>query len=245
MRKEMPKAEASIEDDRPIHWKEVLDDLMYTLNFHAERMPAEDHLRLRSVVMPFLMNVIAALPLESARTLLALHDAGRLELIEGYVEVLESENGETVVEVDRDGEKTVHRYKMFVDCSGQQPLYIDDYPFASLVNNGSVRVSRAAFVDPANVTELDDDDQDRVIDDQAGPAIRLGGIDIDESYCVIGEDGKPNPRIYEVAFPHTTGMRPYSYGLQACNDTAKIIVESWTGRASAKADTPMCAAPNV
>ena len=53
--------------------------LFYTLNYHAELLPAEDHLALRSTVMPFLMNVIAALPLRSARMLLALDKAGILD----------------------------------------------------------------------------------------------------------------------------------------------------------------------
>ena len=57
-----PGSEESVLEHKPIHWKETIDDLIYTLNFHAELMPAEDHLTLKSLVMPFLMNVIAAMP---------------------------------------------------------------------------------------------------------------------------------------------------------------------------------------
>ena len=85
MRSELPEARRSLEQDKPIRWKEVFDDLMYSLNYHAQWMPAEDHHRFHHVVMPFLMNVIAALPIASARLLLALYDAGRIELIRGRV----------------------------------------------------------------------------------------------------------------------------------------------------------------
>ena len=63
MRREMIEARRSVLEHKPIHWKEVIDDLMYTLNFHADLMPAEDHVTFRKTVMPFLMNVIAAMPL--------------------------------------------------------------------------------------------------------------------------------------------------------------------------------------
>lgn len=72
MKYEMIEARDSVEHHQPIHWKEVLDDLMFCLNFHVELLPAEDHHTFLSVVMPFLMNVIAALPLKSGNTLLAL-----------------------------------------------------------------------------------------------------------------------------------------------------------------------------
>ena len=93
MRHELKEASHSVKNDHPVHWKEVIDDLFYTLNYHAELLPAEDHLALRSTVMPFLMNVIAALPLRSARMLLALDKAGILELIPGMVSVIPAEPG--------------------------------------------------------------------------------------------------------------------------------------------------------
>ena len=227
MQSEMPQAEKSLEEDRPIHWKEVLDDLMYTLNYHAELMPAEDHLRFHETVMSFLMNVIAALPLQSAEILLALHEAGLLEIVAGHASVIESDASETLVEVaDQDENKTEHRYKMFIDCTGQGALKIDEYPFQSLVKDGTIRGARAAFVDPISVKKLAPEDRKRVLPGKP-PQLELGGIDIDSLYRVIDEQGDVNPRLHVIAFPHTTGIRPYSYGLQACSDTAAFLVEAW------------------
>ena len=50
-------------------------------------------------------------------------------------------------------------------------------------------------------------------------------------------------RIYDIAAPHTSGLRPYSYGLQACNHTAAIVVQAWVEeiKAAASVDTsPAC-----
>jgi len=225
MRKEMVKARDSVENHRPIHWKETLDDLMYCLNYHAELMPAEDHIVFRKTVMPFLMNVIAALPLQSAEMLLALHDAGKLSLVAGKVTVEGKGElpGTTRVTVEGKGGKE-ETYRMFVDCSGQKAMEADDYPFRSMAEAGVIRDARAEFLD---TKESKDVEEDKIISENGRKFLRTGGIGIDAAFRVIGKDGEPNPRIYDIGFPHTSGVRPYSYGLQACNATAGIVVESW------------------
>ena len=236
MRFEMIEAKRSVEDHKPIHWKEVIDDLIYTLNFHAEMMPAEDHLTLKSELMPFLMNVIAAMPLPSGNTLLALYDAGKLEIVSGRVEVPEDQHEPemtTIRVVDGEDESSL-AYRMFIDCSGQKPLELEEYPFQSLVRSGAVRKARAVFIDPEVVDSLPDGKKDHVFHDESQWVYHIGGIDINGAYQVIGRHGKPNPRIFELAFPHTSGVRPYSYGLQACSLTAAIVVEAWIERLKAE-----------
>lgn len=227
MRSDMPAAERALRRGRPIHWKEVLDDLMFTLNFHFDLLSAEDYMRYRRVVVPFLMNVIAAMPLASARTLLALSDAGKLDLVPGRVSIKAKSPGVTKIEVDNDGELSERTYRMYIDCSGQGSLDIDDYPFPSLVTAGSVTEAIAVFRDATAMNRVDPPLREDIVQHKGRSAIRLGGIAIDGYYRVIGEDGQPNDRIYDIAFPHATGIRPYSYGLQACDATAAIVVESW------------------
>ncbi|RYD46103.1 MAG: hypothetical protein EOP85_08095 [Verrucomicrobiaceae bacterium] len=233
MRQEMLEARESVEGGRPIHWKEAMDDLMYTLNFHAELMPAEDHLKLRSVVMPFLMNVVAAMPLDSADAILALHDAGKLELISGKVELGDLEDGgsETPVTVDDDGEKTELSYRMFIDCSGQKPVELDEYPFPSLVGSGCARRARARFADAdKGVAKLPEEKRKDVFEENGEPFYPTGGVEVDACYRLVDAQGRGDSRIHDIAFPHTTGVRPYSYGLQACNDTARLLVEGLMGK---------------
>lgn len=232
MRKEMPEAVESVEEHEPIHWKEIMDDLMYTLNFHAELMPAEDHLKLRSVVMPFLMNVMAAMPLPSADMMLALHRAGKLELISGKVKVgdLVDADGITPVTV-KDGEKeSSYEYRMFVDCSGQKPVELDEYPFPSLAGSGCARRARAKFTDPEKgVADLPEEKKKNAFEDDGGVCYPTGGVDVDARYRLVDARGRGDSRIHDIAFPHTSGVRPYSYGLQACNETARIVVQGMVG----------------
>ena len=228
MRCEMVEARESVIHHKPIHWKEVMDDLMYTLNFHAELMPAEDHLLLQSKVMPFLMNVIAAMPLPSGNTILALYDAGRLDIVAGKVSINEEQTTPslTTITVDHNGEQSSLTYRMFIDCSGQKPLELENYPFPSLIHDGVVRMAQAP-IDLATVASLPEEKQKHLSWQNGEQVYHIGGVEIDGAYRLIGENGKPNKRIHDVAFPHTSGLRPYSYGLQACSDTTAILVKTW------------------
>jgi uncharacterized NAD(P)/FAD-binding protein YdhS len=230
MEHEMAEARNSVLNHKPVHWKEVIDDLMYTLNFHAELMPAEDHLLLHSKVMPFLMNVIAAMPLPSGNTILALYEAGNLDMVTGKVKIADkqTEKGMTTIIVEHEGKESSVSYRMFIDCSGQKPVELEDYPFPSLVKNGSVRKARAPFSgSKAAVETVPKGERDHLFKDEGEVFYHIGGIDIDGTYRIIGSDGDPNPRIYDISFPHTSGIRPYSYGLQACSDTSAILVRAW------------------
>ncbi|MEO7723490.1 MAG: hypothetical protein ABIU29_02190, partial [Chthoniobacterales bacterium] len=72
--------------------------------------------------------------------------------------------------------------------------------------------------------------KEKLIQENGNLAYAIGGVDIDRGYRVVGEDGRASERIFDIAFPHTSGERPYSYGLQACNDTARILVMGWLAR---------------
>lgn len=230
MQMEMVKALDSIMNKKPIHWMETLDDLMYCLNFHAELLSAEDHLFFNRTVKPFLMNVIAALPLRSADILLALYSAGCIDLVEGKVSVLEQESKDdsTVIEVEnKNGEKKTFSYKMFIDCSGQDTVDVENFPFPSLVKNGKVRSARAKFRDAKNSQQLEVSiDPDKVFMESDALFLSTGGIDVAASYNVIQKNGNKDERIYDLSFTHTLGCRPYSYGLQACNATSAIMATS-------------------
>ncbi|MEK7953283.1 FAD/NAD(P)-binding protein [Luteolibacter soli] len=232
MRREMIEARRSVLGHKPIHWKEVIDDLMYTLNFHADLMPAEDHLAFRKTVMPFLMNVIAAMPLESGAILMALYDAGRVKIISGKAMVDDAEEvgGERTTKVtiqDEDGGETTAEYRIFVECGGQKLLKLPDYPFRSLVETGAASKGRVRFADPGVVHALGDEVKEHVFEIEDEIFYQLGGVNIDAACRLIGADGKSNPRLADVAFTHTSGIRPYSYGLQCCSDTVAIFVQAW------------------
>jgi hypothetical protein len=219
--KELEEARESLRKRRPIHWKETLDDLAYTLGFHAERLPAEDHLLLQSEVLPFLLNVAAAMPLESAEKLLAMREAGKVELVAGEVRVVGKREGWTTIRIENE---TALQYRFFVDCGGDKSLNPEGYPFPTLAKEGSVRKARVRFARPEEAREiLPEEKRGRLFHEGNETLFHPGGIEVDFFFRVVGDDDNPNPRIHDIAFPHISGIRPWAYGLQACNDNAAIL----------------------
>lgn len=234
MKTEMITAKDSIYNDNPIHWMETLDDLMYSLNYHIELLPAEDHIFFHKEIMSFLMNVIAALPLQSAEILLALYDTGSIELKSGFVNLPDDafKNNKTKVEVElEDGSTERLEYKLFINCGGQKKIEIENYPFQTLVKQRTVRQATAKFANSKNSNNLiEEQDDNKIIYNNNSTSLKLSGIDIDSSYRTINKNGIANDFLYDINFTHTNGLRPYSYGLQACNATSLVLVESWISK---------------
>ncbi|WP_157504171.1 FAD/NAD(P)-binding protein [Flavobacterium profundi] len=226
MREEMKQASVSITKNKPIHWKEVIDDLMYALNFHAELLPAEDHIFFRKEIMPFLMNVIAAMPLPSAKILLALYDANKIEIVPGYVNILENKDF-TTIEVTHKDTQTIHLYQMFINCSGQRAISVDDYPFPTLVKEGYITPPQIPFKKDASAMELTSEEKEKIIKKGNTSLYELPGITINSSYCLVNANGDTIEAIQDISFAHSSGLRPYSYGLQACSATSEIVVANW------------------
>lgn len=228
LKRDYSTARRMVRDDVPTRWKEVLDDLVYTLNYHAEHLSAGDHFRLKRSLMPFLMNVIAALPLASAEVLIALHESGRLTLESGHVKIDDvDEDGVRITIGGSDGPRS-KSFRMFVDCSGQDSVSADDFPFPTLARDGWVSQPLARF---AEDEKLEDVPEESVVVNGEGRFLRLPGIAVDESFRLRRRDGRVLETIQDVSFPHCIGVRPYAYGLQACCNNAAMAMAPWLRQA--------------
>ncbi|WP_424002550.1 hypothetical protein [Maribacter sp. IgM3_T14_3] len=114
-------------------------------------------------------------------------------------------------------------YKMFISCGGQKDLELSDYPFKTLVSENYISSAKAILAEPDKL----DKDNYNIITEGSKSFIEIGGIAIDASYRIRNTDGIPNDTIYDVSFTHASGLRPYSYGLQACSATTEIMVTNW------------------
>ncbi|KIA90210.1 hypothetical protein OA86_02615 [Kaistella jeonii] len=231
MKKEMVTAKNSVENKIPIYWMETLDDLMYSLNYHVDLLPAEDHLFFHKEIMSFLMNVIAALPLQSANILLALYDANCIELKAGFVNFPEDSFGKGKTKItlkSEDGNEEEIEYQLFVNCGGEKKLELEDYPFQSLVKQEVISTATAKCAEE-NICKEKAKNSDKIdlFQTENGLEMKLSGIQIDSSYRTINKENVANAFLYDINFTHANGLRPYSYGLQACSATSLIVVQSW------------------
>ncbi|WP_336834427.1 FAD/NAD(P)-binding protein [Sphingobacterium siyangense] len=226
-RQEHQQALKSIRKRQSIYWKEVLSALSFTLNYPAKYMSAEDMLRLKKVLMPLISIVIAFVPQSSSRELLALHDAGRLEVVnvgtENRVEPA-SDRGANYFYTDESGIEVKTHYKTFVDCVGQRPLDFKEFPFKSLVDNGNVSPAYLRFrsVEQAKEQMLAGNDHMFVAPDGA-IFLQVPGVKIDDSFRLVDHSGNASQRLFMMAVPYMGGYNPDYSGLDFCAATSAII----------------------
>lgn len=229
-RAEYREAEKSIRQMRTVHWKELLSDLNYAVNYPAKYFSAEDMLRLRKVLMPLISIVIAFVPQSSARELIALHEAGVLSIVavdrDSKVEAGEEE-GIIYHYKNEAGVSESVPYKMFIDCIGQPMLSIDDIPFRSLVDDHTVAVAKLPFRSNKTAEQLLEDGAKDIHKDQKHTYyLHLPGIMINDHFQVVDDYGAFNERIYVMAVPLIGGVNPDYSGLDFCATASAKIAKS-------------------
>ncbi len=228
LKKEYDESLKSIRREDSVAWKEMLASLSFAMNYPAKHLSAEDMLRLRKRLMPLISVVIAFIPQGSVETLLALHDADCLELITDGEngEVMVEKNGEIVYKLTDDkGHTTRSVCETFIDCIGQPHLNLDDFPFKSLVEEGTIYGAKLRFASGEKGGELLARSTDGVMCENGVHFLKVPGVAINDHFQPLDARGKPNNRIYIMAVPHIGGFNPDYSGLDFCEQASKIIVK--------------------
>ena len=226
---EYKEAEASIKKEESVYWKEMLVVLSFAMNYPAKYFSAEDMLRLQKVLMPLISVVIAFVPQGSSRELIALHDAGVLDIIPVGEEnnvVAEKEGGATIHFTDENGVKHADRYKLFVDCIGQPHLHFEQFPFKSLRDNKVITPALLKFRSREKGEAVFSYDRNKVSkSDEGDYYLKVPGIAINDYFQVVDSYGALNPRIYIMAVPYIGGYNPDYSGLDFCEAASSKIVK--------------------
>lgn len=229
-KKEYAESLRSLSKRESIPWKEVLAILSYALNYPAKHFSAEDMLRLQTVLMPLISVVIAFLPQESCEELIALHDAGRLELVavgeDSKIEVTPEQ--EIVYRyTDEGGVECSTRYETYIDCVGQPHLSVQDFPFPTLIEQGVVCRARLRFRSLEKAREQMAKDPESVEQDSDGTYhLLVPGIAINDAYQPVSAEGRANPSLHIMAVPYIGGHNPDYSGVDFCEESSSLVVES-------------------
>ena len=226
---EYREAELSIKREQSIYWKELLAVLSFSLNYPAKYLSAEDMMRLKKVLMPLISIVIAFVPQASADEMIALHDAGVLD-IEAVGEdndvVVKDDNNIFFNFRDEDGNEKSVPYATYIDCTGQPHLSIDSFPFRGLVENNSITQASLRFQSKEKGEKEWQAENGKVKNHQDGNySLEVPGITINDSFQVIDAQNEPNPRVYIMAVPYIGGYNPDYSGLDFCEEASGRIAE--------------------
>ncbi|MBO9674752.1 MAG: FAD/NAD(P)-binding protein [Sphingobacteriaceae bacterium] len=225
-KKEYEEADKSIEKRKSIYWKEALAILSFAMNYPAKYLSAEDMERLQKVLMPLISIVIAFVPQSSCRELLALHEAGILSIVavgdDAKVEPLKTGGADYHYKIN--GKKTVQHFNTFIDCIGQPHLSFNDFPFKSLIGNGTLSPARLRFKSAEN-GKAEMKHNDLVSREDNTYFLTVPGITINDHFQVVDRNGISNKRIYMMAVPYIGGYNPDYSGIDFCEAASKAVID--------------------
>lgn len=227
---EYVEAEKSIKRKASVYWKEMLAVLSFAMNYPAKYLSAEDMLRLQKVLMPLISIVIAFVPQSSVEEMLALHEAGILEMVavgdDSTVDVQET-GGIVYNYLGEDGASKAVHFKTFVDCVGQPHLAYEDVPYSSLVKEKVISPAKLKFRNPSEGEAAMAEGLQNIGKDNAGDYyLRVPGITINDNFQVVDDYGALNERIYMMAVPYIGGYNPDYSGLDFCEAASAAIAKS-------------------
>jgi len=226
---EYEEAKSSIKRKESVYWKEMLAVLSFSMNYPAKYLSAEDMLRHQKVLMPLISIVIAFAPQDSCDELIALHEAGLLDIIavdkQSHIETCD-EGGIIYYHTDEAGEEQQRKYETFIDCTGQKHLSLDDFPFKSIMHDGTLSRATLKFKSPEQAKIQKSKGTDGIVQTTDNEFyLQVPGIAITDSFSVKGENGETNPRIYIMAVPYIGGHNPDYSGLDFCEEASPAIFE--------------------
>lgn len=230
LKAEYLEAEKSIRRKQSVYWKEMLAVLSFAMNYPAKYLSAEDMQRLQKVLMPLISVVIAFVPQSSAQELLALHEAGVLELItvddDNEVEPVLT-GGINYSYTNETGESMDTYYATFVDSIGQPHFPFDKFPYQSLLDNETISPALLKFQDAQHAkTALENDPTKVQIDTEGNYYLKVPGIAINDHFQVVDKYGAFNNRIYIMAVPYIGGYNPDYSGLDFSEAASALIIKT-------------------
>ncbi|MFD0763307.1 FAD/NAD(P)-binding protein [Mucilaginibacter lutimaris] len=230
LKNEYKEAESSIEQRQSVYWKEMLGVLSFAMNYPAKYFSAEDMMRLQKTLMPLISVVIAYAPQSSVEEMMALHQAGVLDIVtvgdDSYVEPVEG-GGAIYHYTDEDCKEHADVYKTYVDCVGQPHLSFNEFPYKGLSENRTVTTAKLWFKEPENgQREFENGNEKVKADGKGGYYLIVPGIAINDSFQAVDDYGAFNERIYVMAVPYIGGYNPDYSGLDFCQEASGHIINT-------------------
>ncbi|MTD25531.1 FAD-NAD(P)-binding protein [Erwinia sorbitola] len=128
-RANLDEVERNKRDRRTVAWRYVILRLHEVIEEIVPFLDERDSKRFNSGIARVFIDNYAAIPSQSIRRLLALHDAGVISILAlGHDYHLQQKEAGTVIFAEG---KTC-QFDLFIDARGQQPLATKDLPFATL-----------------------------------------------------------------------------------------------------------------
>ncbi len=134
----LQEARINYENHVTVSWRYAILRMHEVVERLVPHLEAQDYQRFSRYFKPVFVDDYATVPHKSIERLLALHDAGKLDVMAiGDKYSVNSCLPEGGAEVRFEGRR--RRFPFFIEAMGQKALPAKDFPFASLIRQGIIR----------------------------------------------------------------------------------------------------------
>ena len=227
-RRDLAKAKRNCESCHIEQWRYAILRMNDLFSALCPSLGAEDLQHFHRTLKPVFVDNYATIPHRSIERILALHEAGVLDVkaTGSDYSLAKNEDGPGATLRLPDGHE--HAFPLFIDAIGQKPLSAKHFPFNSLREQGFVQDATVAY-DSRDVARQEhvarrpgEPERLHITAESAG--YKPGGIAVDARLRLIGKDGVV-PRITCAAIPFLLAQRPFIQGIGSANDLGQIVAQ--------------------
>jgi uncharacterized NAD(P)/FAD-binding protein YdhS len=194
----LAEARANHAAEVTVPWRDGILRMHEVVATIVPRLNADQFERFSRHFKPIFVDTYGAVPHESVERMLALHRAGKLEVLAlGDAYRLDTHRPEGGVLMSLNGRR--RHFPVFIEATGQRPLGAIQFPFLSLLEQGIVRDQTTA--DAPEVSR---------------------GILIDDVFHPIA-DNVPADRLFCVCLPFIMGRHPFVQGITSSHEMGEIV----------------------
>ncbi|WP_245161288.1 FAD/NAD(P)-binding protein [Brevundimonas sp. MF30-B] len=199
----LAEAQANHQTRFTVPWRDALlrlHEVMASITPHLDKVQFD---RFSRHLKPVFVDAYGAAPHESVERMLALHRAGKLEVLAlGDDHMVDTRRPEGGARLTRRG--ISRSFPVFIEGTGQRILGAIQFPFLSLIEQGVVRDAGAA--------------QDAESDKVEGAR----GVEIDDHFSLVA-DGLTPDRLFCLSLPFILGRHPFAQGLTSSHEMGEIV----------------------
>lgn len=210
-------AEANLAEARANHaaritvpWRDAILRMHEVVAIIVPHLDGTQFQRFSTAFKPVFVDAYGAVPHESIERMLALHRAGKLEILalgDDYRIDTHRPGGGVLLCKGADR----RQFPVFIEATGQRPLGAIQFPFLTLLEQGIVRDEISA--DAPDVSR---------------------GIVIDDVFHPIA-DSVPRDRLFCLSLPFIMGRHPFVQGITSSHEMGEIVGEQLALAVKAKA----------
>ncbi|RZL34013.1 MAG: hypothetical protein EOP00_32265 [Pedobacter sp.] len=180
--------------------------------------------------MPLISIVIAFVPQSSCKELIALHDAGVLDIVsvgnDSEIEIAD-QGGIVYHYKDENDEAVAQSYQTFVDCVGQPHLDFAKFIFDGLKSAGAISAAQLAFKNQQiGADEMGKNEKVEELD-EGSYMLNVPGITINDNFQIVDGNGNANPHIFIMAVPYIGGFNPDYSGIDFSEEASQRIIDQF------------------